>query len=216
MRRRLASINDAPIAERRIASRGIADQPRLLNHPQRTDPPTAPSDRRDQNDAAAKGTDPAPVSRGAVRARWAPIPLRLIVGLGFMAHGVAKLSRGADVFAATLQGLGVPSPDLAAWSTIVVELLWRPRGDSGGVRAARQHPDGGRPPGGDRHRPSALRLQLHQAHRGHGSGPQFGKPGYETALLYLACLATLLLGGPGGFAWTTGTANAKRTLNNEQ
>jgi hypothetical protein len=27
--------------------------------------------------------------------RWALIPLRLIVGYGFMAHGFAKLSRGA-------------------------------------------------------------------------------------------------------------------------
>jgi hypothetical protein len=26
-------------------------------------------------------------------ARWAPLPLRLIVGLGFMQHGFAKLSR---------------------------------------------------------------------------------------------------------------------------
>jgi len=31
-------------------------------------------------------------------------------------------------------------------------------------------------------------------------GPQFGKPGYETSLLYLAGLATLVVGGPGPFA----------------
>jgi hypothetical protein len=29
-------------------------------------------------------------------ARWSPIPLRLIVGYGFMQHGVAKLSKGPD------------------------------------------------------------------------------------------------------------------------
>jgi putative oxidoreductase len=29
------------------------------------------------------------------------------------------------------------------------------------------------------------------------AGPQFGPPGYETILLYLACLAALVLGGPG-------------------
>ena len=32
------------------------------------------------------------------------------------------------------------------------------------------------------------------------AGPQFGPPGYECNLLYLACLAALLLAGPGPFA----------------
>jgi putative oxidoreductase len=32
------------------------------------------------------------------------------------------------------------------------------------------------------------------------TGAQFGPPGYETDLLYLACLATLVLGGSGPFA----------------
>ena len=32
-------------------------------------------------------------------ASWAPLPLRLIVGLGFMEHGYAKLARGPEVFA---------------------------------------------------------------------------------------------------------------------
>jgi putative oxidoreductase len=31
-------------------------------------------------------------------------------------------------------------------------------------------------------------------------GPQFGKPGIECDLLYLACFATLLVAGPGPFA----------------
>ena len=33
-------------------------------------------------------------------ARWAPIPLRLIVGYGFMEHGFAKLAKGPDFSAA--------------------------------------------------------------------------------------------------------------------
>jgi putative oxidoreductase len=33
------------------------------------------------------------------------------------------------------------------------------------------------------------------------AGPQFGPPGVETALLYLACLATLALTGPDPLAW---------------
>jgi putative oxidoreductase len=32
------------------------------------------------------------------------------------------------------------------------------------------------------------------------TGPQFGPPGYECNLLYLACLATLVLGGSGPLA----------------
>jgi len=32
------------------------------------------------------------------------------------------------------------------------------------------------------------------------SGAHFGQPGYETDLLYLACLAALVLAGPGPFS----------------
>jgi putative oxidoreductase len=32
------------------------------------------------------------------------------------------------------------------------------------------------------------------------AGAHFGQPGYETDLLYLACLAALVLGGSGPFA----------------
>jgi hypothetical protein len=50
--------------------------------------------------------------------RWASVPLRLIVGYGFMAHGVAKLSHGSDAFAGILQQLAVPLPHVTAWLTI--------------------------------------------------------------------------------------------------
>jgi len=56
-------------------------------------------------------------------ARWAPIPLRLIVGYGFMEHGFAKLARGPEAFAAILHAIGVPGPDIMAWSTILIEVL---------------------------------------------------------------------------------------------
>jgi putative oxidoreductase len=49
------------------------------------------------------------ISRSPI-ARWAPVPLRLIVGYGFMEHGFAKLARGLDAFPAILQALGVPAP----------------------------------------------------------------------------------------------------------
>jgi putative oxidoreductase len=40
--------------------------------------------------------------------RWAPLPLRLMVGFGFMAHGFANLSKGSDAFAAILSAMNVP------------------------------------------------------------------------------------------------------------
>jgi putative oxidoreductase len=42
---------------------------------------------------------------------------------------------------------------------------------------------------------SSIKLQAVTA-----AGPQFGQPGYEADLLYLACLAALVLGGSGPFA----------------
>jgi putative oxidoreductase len=42
---------------------------------------------------------------------------------------------------------------------------------------------------------SAIKLQAVTA-----AGPQFGPPGYEVDMLYLACLATLVFGGPGPLA----------------
>jgi uncharacterized membrane protein YphA (DoxX/SURF4 family) len=67
--------------------------------------------------------------RGAINryrqaiARWAPVPLRLIVGYGFFAHGLAKLSRGPEAFASILTGIGVPAPHLMSWATILTELV---------------------------------------------------------------------------------------------
>ena len=55
--------------------------------------------------------------------RWALIPVRLIVGFGFLEHGFAKLARGPDAFANILQAMGVPGPHFMAWATILVELL---------------------------------------------------------------------------------------------
>jgi DoxX len=52
-----------------------------------------------------------------------PIPLRLIVGYGFMEHGYAKLARGPESFANILHALNVPAPSFAAWATILVELF---------------------------------------------------------------------------------------------
>jgi putative oxidoreductase len=133
-------------------------------------------------------------------ARWAPIPLRLIVGVGCMAHGFAKLSKGVDVFAAILHALGVPGPQVMAWCTILIELL-------GGFAVVL----GAFVPLVSVPMAAVLLVAMFTVHLPYGftsiklvavtsAGPQFGPPGYETNLLYLACLATLVLGGSGPFA----------------
>jgi putative oxidoreductase len=132
--------------------------------------------------------------------RWAPIPLRLIVGYGFMAHGYAKILKGPERFVDILHVIGVPAPELMGWATIIFELV-------GGlailigafvplvsvpmvaillVATFTVHLPNGF---------SSIKLQAVTA-----AGAQFGQPGYETDLLYLACLAALVMGGSGPLA----------------
>lgn len=132
--------------------------------------------------------------------RWAVLPLRLIVGYGFIAHGCAKVINGPDSFAASLHGLGVPAPYLMAWVTIGLELLGGLAVLVGAyiplislplsvillVAAITVHLPYGF---------SSIKLRAVTA-----NGPQFGPPGYETNLLYIAALVTLALGGPGPLA----------------
>lgn len=130
----------------------------------------------------------------------APLALRLIAGFGFLAHGYAKLSRGPETFAVVLHTLGVPAAHLLSWLTTLVELV-------GGfallVGAFVPIVSG----------PLAIVLltALVTVHWRYGffsvklaevdaHGVRFGTVGYEIILLYLACLAALVLGGAG--AWS--------------
>ena len=56
-------------------------------------------------------------------APWAPLPIRLIVGYGFLAHGLAKLEKGPDRFVAIVDAIGAPLPHFTAWLTIWVEII---------------------------------------------------------------------------------------------
>jgi putative oxidoreductase len=71
--------------------------------------------------ATAKGMLPS--KQADTLARWAPVPLRPIVGYGFAEHGFAKLARGPESFATILHAIGVPAPHIMEWSTILVELV---------------------------------------------------------------------------------------------
>lgn len=133
-------------------------------------------------------------------ARWAPLPLRLIVGYGFMEHGLAKLAKGADKFAAILHAMNVPAFHFMAWLTILTEILGGAAVLLGVGIAIASLPMA-----------AILLVAVFTVHLPYGfssikilavtaSGAQFGPPGYECDLLYLACLAALVCSGPGPFS----------------
>ncbi len=133
-------------------------------------------------------------------ARWAPLPLRLIVGFGFMEHGFAKLTRGSDAFAIILHALGVPAPHFMAWLTILIEILGGLAVILGAFVTLVSLPMA-----------ALLLVAIFTVHLPYGfssiklmavtsAGAQFGPVGYECNLVYLACLAALVLGGSGPLA----------------
>src|ERR1700731_2751846 len=138
--------------------------------------------------------------KGPLLARWASIPLRLIVGYGFMEHGFAKLSKGPENFAAILHVIGVPAPHLMAWLTILTELIGGLAVLLGAFVALVSLPMA-----------AVLVVAMLTVHLPYGFSSikllsvtagraQFGPPGYELDLLYLACLAALIFGDSGPMA----------------
>jgi putative oxidoreductase len=134
------------------------------------------------------------------RQSWFAIPLRLIVGYGFMEHGYAKLARGPDSFVAILHALGTPAPALLAWAMILVELF-------GGLAVL----VGALVPLASIPMTMVLLVAIFTVHIPNGfssiklqsvdaMGAHFGQPGYETDLLYVAAIIALVLGGSGPLA----------------
>lgn len=137
------------------------------------------------------------VSPLPVLACWYALPLRLIVGLGFVEHGYAKLARGPEHFVAILHAIGLPLAELLGWVTVVVEILGGLMILAGAfvtvaavpmivvllVAILTVHLPNGF---------SSIKLIAYDAR-----GAHFGQPGYETDLLYIAALAALYLGGTG-------------------
>jgi putative oxidoreductase len=135
-----------------------------------------------------------------------------------MQHGFAKLSRGPDVFSSILHTLGVPAPHLMAWLTILVELFGGLAVLLGAFVLLASVPMA-----------AILLVAIVTVHVPYGfssvkligvtpAGAQFGPPGYETGLLYLACLMSLLLAGAGPFSvdnllakqWSKRLSNGQR------
>jgi len=156
-----------------------------------------------------QGDRTSPPNRAAIE--WGAVLLRLMVGYGFMAHGLAKLSRGPEAFAVVLHGLGVPNPEVMAWITIVVELLGGFTVLIGAFVRVISVPLA-----------VVLLVAIVTVHLPYGfssikliavtsAGPQFGPPGYEVDLLYLACLAALVMGGAGPFSVDRALARRNRS-----
>jgi len=149
-----------------------------------------------------------PLGTGRDYARYAPLVLRLIVGFGFIEHGYAKLARGPEDFTQILHALHMPFPELLAWSTILVELLGGAAVLLGAFVTLASIPMA-----------IVLLVAIFTVHLPYGfssiklqsitaAGAHFGQPGYETDLLYLACLAALVLGGSG--RWSVDAALRRR------
>ena len=134
---------------------------------------------------------------GELGRQWAPLPLRLIIGYGFMAHGWAKLSRGPEGFARLLEQIGAPLPLATAWVSTFVELLGGLAILAGALIAVVSVP-----------LIVMMLVAMFTVHLRYGfsaintigltaHGPQFGPPGYEVNLLYIAGMLALILAGAG-------------------
>jgi putative oxidoreductase len=129
--------------------------------------------------------------------RYAALPLRAIAGAGFIQHGWAKIVKGPNAFAAILQSLHVPFPHLSAYLTISVELLGGAALLFGAFIAWASVPA-----------IVVLLTAMLTVHLPYGFSSikikaivdgraQFGPPGYECDLLYIACIVALVLLNPG-------------------
>jgi putative oxidoreductase len=122
--------------------------------------------------------------------------LRLLIGAGFVAHGLAKWNRGPAKFGLLLQQVGAPFPLQTAWLVTLLEFF-------GGIALIL----------GFFVTLTSIPLMISmavaiftvQGHYGFSSvntigltpsGPIFGPPGYEINLVYIASLLALALSEP--------------------
>jgi len=132
--------------------------------------------------------------------RWVPVPIRMILGIGFMVHGWAKWNRGPAIFGELLKQAHVPFPLVNAWLVTLLEifgglallmgvfvtlvsipLIFSMLGAIFTVNI--------------KYGFSAVNTIGLTA-----EGPRLGPPGYEINLLYIAALVALILGGAGPFS----------------
>jgi putative oxidoreductase len=128
---------------------------------------------------------------------WAPVPLRLVMGTGFLVHGWAKWSRGPAGFGKLLDQIGVPLPAITAWAVTILELVGGFALVIGAFVALVSIP-----------LMISMIVAMITVHFRYGfssintigltaTGPLFGPPGYEINLLYIAGLLALIVLGAG-------------------
>jgi putative oxidoreductase len=132
-----------------------------------------------------------------MRTQWAVLPLRLVVGFGFLAHGAAKWSRGPAGFGRLLHQVGVPLPGPTAYLVTLLEIFGGVALLLGAFVALVSIP-----------LIVSMLVAMFTVQLRYGfssvntidltpAGPVFGPPGYEINLLYIAALIVLAVLGPG-------------------
>ena len=135
---------------------------------------------------------------GKLQKYW-PLSLRIILGIAFMYHGAPKLfsAAGHAGFVGMLQQIGIPAAGFMAWVVGFVEFFGGIALIIGFLTAEASVLLG-----------IDMLVALFTVHLPQGfsfinikgmtpEGPQFGMPGVEVNLLYLAGLIALLIGGSG-------------------
>jgi putative oxidoreductase len=127
---------------------------------------------------------------------WTLLPLRLLIGIGFLLHGLAKWNRGPAKFGMLLQYAGVPFPLQTAWMVTLLEVFGGAAILVGLFVTVVSIP---------LIASMLVAIVTVQGRYGFSSvntigltpaGPLFGPPGYEINLLYIAGLLALAFSGP--------------------
>jgi putative oxidoreductase len=133
---------------------------------------------------------------GSLTDGWALLPLRLVIGVGFLLHGLAKWNRGPAAFGRLLGYLGVPMPFATAWMVTSLEIAGGLLLIVGFLVTIVSVPLA-----------VSMLVAMCTIHVHYGfssvntigltaTGPVFGPPGYEINLLYLAGLWVLAVTAP--------------------
>jgi putative oxidoreductase len=144
--------------------------------------------------------------------RYGLVPIRLLVGYGFLEHGLAKWSKGPDVFAGLLLAAGVPAPHLMAWLTIGTEILGGLAILLGAFVAWVSVPG-----------IILMLVAIFTVHLPYGFSSiklagfsngraQFGPPGYECDLPYIVCFLALAMSRPTPWSIDAHRLNARPEL----